>query len=80
MGLGASVASVALGATVIEKHFTLSRSEGGVDSSFSLEPLEFRNLVDETLTAWQSLGSIKFGHPMNLRVHHSEGLYTFLLI
>jgi pseudaminic acid synthase len=61
MGLGASVAAVAHGATVIEKHFTLRRSDGGVDSSFSLEPEELRALVVETERAWQSLGRVAYG-------------------
>jgi N-acetylneuraminate synthase len=61
MGLGASVAAVAHGATVIEKHFTLSRADGGVDSAFSLEPGELSALVIETERAWQSLGSVQFG-------------------
>ena len=61
MGVGVSVASVALGATVIEKHFTLNRSDGGVDSTFSLEPGEMENLVIETERAWQSKGKISYG-------------------
>jgi pseudaminic acid synthase len=61
MGVGVSIAAVALGATVIEKHFTLRRSDGGVDSSFSLEPSEMRALVEETERAWQSLGEISYG-------------------
>jgi pseudaminic acid synthase len=61
MGVGASVAAVAHGATVIEKHFTLSRSDGGVDSTFSLEPAEFHGLVVETERAWQSLGHVTYG-------------------
>lgn len=61
MGLGASVAAVAHGATVIEKHFTLSRADGGVDSTFSLEPEELRALVVETERAWQSLGQVTYG-------------------
>jgi pseudaminic acid synthase len=61
MGLGVSVASVALGATVIEKHFTLDRSDGGVDSSFSMEPAELEQLVVETSRAWQALGRITYG-------------------
>lgn len=61
MGIGASVAAVVLGATVIEKHFCLSRAEGGVDSAFSLEPEELKSLVVETERAWQSLGIIQYG-------------------
>jgi pseudaminic acid synthase len=61
MGVGASVAAVALGATVIEKHFTLSRAEGGVDSAFSLEPHELESLVVETERAWQAMGQIRYG-------------------
>lgn len=57
LGIGASVAAVALGATVIEKHVTLSRADGGVDSDFSLEPRELSMLVSETATAWEALGS-----------------------
>lgn len=61
MGVGVSVASVALGATVIEKHFTLNRADGGVDSSFSMEPAEMEQLVLETERAWQALGQISYG-------------------
>ncbi len=61
MGLGAAVAAVAHGATVIEKHFTLRRADGGVDSSFSLEPEELRALIIETERAWQSLGQVSYG-------------------
>ena len=61
MGIGTSVAAIAQGATVIEKHFTLSRADGGVDSAFSLEPEEMKQLVIETERAWQSLGTITYG-------------------
>jgi N-acetylneuraminate synthase len=61
MGTGVAVASVALGATVIEKHFTLSRADGGVDSAFSMEPEEMRQLVIESERVWQALGGIQYG-------------------
>ena len=61
MGVGASVAAIALGARVIEKHFTLRRADGGVDSAFSLEPEELKSLVVETERAFLSLGEIQKG-------------------
>ena len=61
MGVGASVAAVAHGATMIEKHFTLRRADGGVDSAFSLEPEEMSALVVETERAWLSLGEVRYG-------------------
>jgi pseudaminic acid synthase len=61
MGVGVSVASVALGATVIEKHFTLNRTDSGVDSSFSMEPAEMSQLVIETERAWQAMGQVSYG-------------------
>ncbi len=61
MGIGAAVAAVALGATVIEKHFTLCRADGGVDSAFSMEPEEMAALVVESERAWQAMGKIHYG-------------------
>jgi pseudaminic acid synthase len=61
MGIGAAIASVALGACVVEKHFTLRRADGGVDSAFSLEPEEFKFLSVETERAFLSLGKIQLG-------------------
>ncbi len=61
MGVGAAIAAVTLGATVIEKHFTLRRADGGVDSAFSLEPEEMAALVVESERAWQALGEVRYG-------------------
>jgi len=61
MGTGVSVASIALGAPLIEKHFTLARADGGVDSAFSMEPSEFHALRIECDRAWQAIGGVCFG-------------------
>jgi pseudaminic acid synthase len=61
LGIGAAIAAVANGATVIEKHLTLKRKEGGVDSSFSMETDDLKKLVIETNRAWKSLGKISYG-------------------
>ncbi|EWT01142.1 N-acetylneuraminate synthase [Intrasporangium oryzae NRRL B-24470] len=70
MGIGAAVASIAFGAVLVEKHVTMSRAEGGVDSDFSLEPAELAALVAETRTAWQALGQPRIG----ARESEREGL------
>ncbi|MDU4959266.1 MAG: pseudaminic acid synthase [Sporomusaceae bacterium] len=61
LGIGVAVAAVALGASLLEKHFTLARADGGVDAAFSLEPAELRQLVEETKRAHAALGSIVYG-------------------
>lgn len=61
MGIGVSVGSVALGATLIEKHFTISRSDKGIDSAFSMEPNEMKSLVMETDRVWKALGKVNYG-------------------
>lgn len=58
-GIGVSIAAIALGASIIEKHLTLSRKDGAIDSFFSLEPDEFKSLVNESKSAYESLGKIK---------------------
>jgi pseudaminic acid synthase len=60
LGTTAAVSSIALGACVIEKHFTLSRADGGPDSAFSLEPVEFKRLCTDARDAWHALGEGSF--------------------
>ncbi len=70
MGIGAAITAVALGACVVEKHVTLSRAEGGVDSAFSSEPEELKMLVEQTKVGWQCLGQARIG----ARRQEKEGL------
>ncbi len=72
LGIGVAIASVAQGACLIEKHFTLSRQDKGVDSAFSMEPHEFRALVDESTRAWEALGQIHYGPLPTEKVTHSH--------
>lgn len=76
LGIGAALASVALGATVIEKHFTLCRAEGGVDSAFSLEPSEMKMLVEGATQAWRALGTIKYGPTKREKLSGRRSLYV----
>ncbi|MFO1369944.1 MAG: pseudaminic acid synthase [Marinagarivorans sp.] len=72
MGVGVAVASIALGACVVEKHFTLARSDGGVDSAFSLEPAEMQQLVVEAERAYLALGQVNYGqgeHEEKMRLY-----------
>lgn len=78
MGIGTAIAAIALGATVIEKHFTLSRADGGVDSVFSMEPKEMARLVMESKTAWQALGHVSYGPTVGEipSLKHRRSLYV----
>lgn len=78
MGIGVSVGSVALGSTVIEKHFTLSRAAGGVDAAFSMEPEEMEMLVTETKRVSKSLGQIHYGptEAEKVSLKHRRSLYV----
>jgi N-acetylneuraminate synthase len=76
-GIGVAIAAVALGATVVEKHFTINRADGGVDAAFSLEPKEMKALVVETERAWQALGGISYGPSADEKpsLKHRRSLY-----
>jgi N-acetylneuraminate synthase len=77
LGIGVATAAVALGATVVEKHFTINRADGGVDAAFSLEPKEMKALVVETERAWQALGGISYGPSADEKpsLKHRRSLY-----
>jgi len=77
LGVGVAVAAVALGAVVVEKHFTLDRAAGGVDAAFSLEPAEMQLLVTESRRAWQALGTARFGPTASEEpaLRHRRSLY-----
>ena len=61
IGIGAALGAISHGATIIEKHFTLDRNDGGVDSSFSIEPNDMKILVQESANTWQALGKVSYG-------------------
>ena len=65
LGIGVGIAAISYGATVIEKHFTIDRSEGGVDSEFSMEPHEMKMLKEETFRAWHAGGQVKYDGTAN---------------
>ena len=65
LGIGVGIAAIGYGATVIEKHFTIDRSEGGVDSEFSMEPHEMKALKEETSRAWHARGKVHYDGTAN---------------
>lgn len=77
-GSAVAIAATALGACLIEKHFVLDRSAGGVDASFSLEPAEMRQLVESVHTAWQALGTVHYGPTADEKasLKYRRGLYA----
>lgn len=77
LGIGVALASIPFGSCLIEKHFTLSRQDGGVDSAFSMEPHELQLLVEESKKAWEALGKIRYAPLQSEKVtlSHRPSLY-----
>ena len=77
-GIGAAIASVAYGATIIEKHFTLNKNAGGFDDIFSIEPHELNSLVQESKRAWLSLGKVYYSYTKSEKRHSmfKRSIYT----
>ena len=77
LGIGVSIASIAFQSTIIEKHFTLKRNDGGVDSKFSIEPYEMKQLVQESKKVWESIGTIKYGYSSSekMSIKHRKSIY-----
>jgi pseudaminic acid synthase len=77
LGIGVAIASIPFKTTIIEKHFTLNRRNGGVDSKFSIEPDEMMKLVNEVNSAWKSIGKIKYGCTESEKksLNHRKSIY-----
>lgn len=76
LGIGVAIAAVALGASVVEKHLTLNRSDGGVDGAFSIEPKELKALVEQSQQAWQAIGEVYYGPTEEETVKGRRSLYV----
>ena len=79
-GIGAAVAAISYGATIIEKHFTLDKNAGGFDDIFSMDPDEFKLLVDETKNAWLSLGKVCYSLSKDEKRHKMFNRFSFAYI
>ena len=81
LGLGVPVAAVALGASIIEKHLTMDRSDGGLDAAFSLEPAELQLMCTGVREAWEAKGRVRFDRSERKnRTSSFDVLYTSLAI
>lgn len=78
LGIGSSIAAIAMGASVIEKHLALSRAGEGTDAKFSLEPQEFKSLVTETRNAWEALGVATIGptEPEKASMYYRRSIFV----